>query len=216
MLGLHSMQATFHPSQIHPANDTQHLKTNMYGASLNAKRIASYSINNNLILHLENTINATGDCDNKTSAFVLPSLSPPYTVYTGSWPGPKGCGMGISVFPNGTLSNVTQTWKFNASSGIHGLAMGRNLYTADLSGDAIWTHKVHLNGSVEAVASYPMPEAGMHPRHVAAHPGGKYVYVVMEAGNEVVVYSVDDVGVIEKDVGTYSLIPDRMSSFPRD
>lgn len=43
---------------------------------------------------------------------------------------------------------------------------------------------------MEAIASYPMPEAGMHPRHIAAYQNGNYVYVVMEAGNEVVAYFV--------------------------
>ncbi|KUJ20819.1 3-carboxy-cis,cis-mucoante lactonizing enzyme, partial [Mollisia scopiformis] len=145
-----------------------------------------------------------------TSAFVLPSHSSPYSVYTGSWPGPNACGMAISTLPDGTLSNVSQSWKYGSKSAIHGMTFGRNLYSADLSGDVLWTHKVNSNGTVEAVASYPMPEAGMHPRHIAAHPNGNYVYVVMEAGNEVVAYSVNSTtGIIETDVGTYSLIPNR-------
>ncbi|KAE8444559.1 hypothetical protein EG329_014483 [Mollisiaceae sp. DMI_Dod_QoI] len=91
---------------------------------------------------------------------------------------------------------MTQSWKYAAKSGTHGLAFGPNdevLYSADLSGDAVWTHKVHSSGSVEAVSSYPMPETGMHPRHLIAHPSGRYIYVVMEAGNEIVAYSVNNI-----------------------
>lgn len=183
----------------------------MYGASLTAKRISSYSILLDGSLRLDASLNAAGACLNQTSAFIIPSSHPPFSAYTGSWPGPNGCGMVISTLANGTLVQVKQSWKYVNTSGIHGLAFGpgdKLLYTADLSADKIWTHAVGNDGLVGLVSMYDLPVAGMHPRHLAAHSGGKYLYVLMEHENTVVEYVLDEdsgapVGVSQ----TLSLLP---------
>ncbi|KAK6582464.1 hypothetical protein PZA11_004872 [Diplocarpon coronariae] len=87
-----------------------HSKKNVYGASIGAKSIASYSVLDEGNLRLDGRVDAAGECLNKTSAFVLPSSHEPHIVYSGSWPGPNSCGMAISVLANGTLANVTQSW----------------------------------------------------------------------------------------------------------
>lgn len=120
--------------------------------------------------------------------------------------------MVLSVLANGTLSNVTQSWKYEAPSGVHGLAFGPDdqlLYSADLSADKIWTHAVQDDGRVSLVSKLDAPKSGMHPRHLAAHPGGKYLYVLMEHENTLVEYTADeDTGVPRKqDTKTYSLLP---------
>jgi carboxy-cis,cis-muconate cyclase len=153
-----------------------------------------------------------GNCTGKDSAFVLQSSSSPHAVYTAQWPGPDSCGMATSVLRNGTLSDVIQTWKYGTKSGVHGLSLGAaatNLYSADLSGDGVWTHSVDSDGKVSEVSTYHMPRTGMHPRHLAAHPSGSYLYVVMEAGNSLVVCSLDgETGAPNNETASYSLIPE--------
>jgi carboxy-cis,cis-muconate cyclase len=81
--------------------------------------------------------------------------------------------MAISTHANSTLSNVTQTWKYENASAIHGLAFGledKLLYSADLSADTIWTHVVGEDGLVSFVNKLDLPKSGMHPRHLAAYP----------------------------------------------
>lgn len=107
------------------------------------------SILDNFAIRLDTTVDAKDSCANKTSAFVMGSQHPPYTVYTGPWPGPGGCGMGISVHGNGTLKNLTQSWTHANKSAIHGLAFWRSdslIYAADLSDDAIRTHRIDGDG----------------------------------------------------------------------
>ncbi|KAL2063145.1 hypothetical protein VTL71DRAFT_6217 [Oculimacula yallundae] len=188
-----------------------HKKENIYGASLTAKRISSYSVHPNATLRLDASLHAAGSCFNKTSAFVLPSSHPPYFAYTGSWGGPDGCGMAISAHKNGTLSNVTQSWKYVAESAIHGLAFGpedKIMYSADLSADKIWTHTVGDDGLVKLVDRFDLPKEKMHPRHLAASPSGKYLYVLMERENTIVEYALDEkTSAPVKELKTYSLLP---------
>ncbi|KAH7323491.1 carboxy-cis,cis-muconate cyclase [Rhexocercosporidium sp. MPI-PUGE-AT-0058] len=193
-----------------------HQKQNVYGASLSAKRISSYSVHPNATLRLDASLHATGACLDQTSAFVLPSSHPPYFAYTGSWAGPNGCGMAISTRTNGTLSNVTQSWKYLNKSAIHGLAFGpqdKLLYSADLSADRVWTHSIGEDGMVSLVGKLDLPKAGMHPRHLAAHPDGKYLYVLMEHENTIVEYGLDkETGAPAKELKTYSLLPEGKKS----
>lgn len=116
----------------------------------------------------------------------------------------------------GRLDAVVAAWRYADDSGIHGLALagregegGDLLYSADLSGDAIWTHRLCADGGVEVAGRFEV-ESGSHPRHIAVHPGrGRRVYVVMEAGNRVVEYGLDGGGVVEREEGRrWGLIPD--------
>lgn len=179
----------------------------MYGVSLNKSTTSSYSILNNSTLRLDAAILSSGKCAGKTSAFILPSLDG--TVYTASWPGPSGCGAAVSVYPNGTVKKTISTWKYANESGVHGLGFhGRLLYSADLTGDSIWTHKVGPNGEIHKLDRFEMPQNGTHPRHLVVHPKGKYLYAVMEAANELREYILDnETGVPKTQSATYSLIP---------
>ncbi|KAK3367972.1 Lactonase, 7-bladed beta-propeller-domain-containing protein [Podospora didyma] len=194
-----------------------HNKQNIYGASLGKSRIASYKVASPTTVKLTHAVEASGACHNTTSAFVEAQTWPPYTVYSVSWPGPNACGMAIGVDPaSGALTEVKQSWKFASASGVHGLALGRRggsndtyIYSADLSGDAVWTHRADAEtGKVTQVGKKVMPREKMHPRHIRVHPNGTYVYVLMEAANSLVSWSLDaETGAASVAGKEYSLIP---------
>ncbi|RKU45339.1 hypothetical protein DL546_007881 [Coniochaeta pulveracea] len=167
---------------------------------------------NNMVPRPITSMTAEGTCFNHTSAFVLASAQHPYRVFTGAWPGPNGCGMSIDVDESGSLDHVTDSWSYAANSGLHGLALGNStperLYSADLNGDAIWTHKISPENGKAALVGKLTVKAGSHPRHLALHPAGKLLYAVMEAGNRIAAYSIDETtGALSKELSTFSLIP---------
>ncbi|KAK3695879.1 Lactonase, 7-bladed beta-propeller-domain-containing protein [Podospora appendiculata] len=194
-----------------------HDKTNIYGTSNIAPRIASYAITSNKTLKLVKLISADKTCANHTSAFVVTSPQAPYHVITGAWPGPNACGMSFNVTQSGTLDRVVDSWAYANKSGVHGLALGRSnddsnsdtLYSADLNGDAIWTHQISReDGHAQYVGKIGV-KAGSHPRHLAAHPNGQRLYAVMEAGNRVAAFPIDQTtATVEDEESTFSLIPD--------
>ncbi|OIW24645.1 3-carboxy-cis,cis-mucoante lactonizing enzyme [Coniochaeta ligniaria NRRL 30616] len=199
-----------------PTNLPQHDKTNIYGTSNIAPRVASYAITGNSSLELTKSVPAAKTCSNRTSAFAVASPAEPYHVITGAWPGPNACGMSFNVSSNGSLDEVVDSWGYANKSGVHGLALGARdkevLYSADLNGDTIWTHRVGENGRAEYVGKFGV-KAGSHPRHLAAHPAGKRLYAVMEAGNRVAAFLLDgETTVADAEESTYSLIPDASNS----
>ena len=125
--------------------------------------------------------------------------------------------MSLDASANGTLSSVSHSWRYANRSGIHGLALGSSdgselLYSADLSGDAIWTHRLAPDGGAEEVGRFSVA-SGSHPRHVAAHPRGGRVYAVMEAGNRVAAFTLGRAGEVEREESTWSLIPRGMPAW---
>lgn len=57
----------------------------------------------------------------------------------------------------------------------------------------IWTHKKDSEtGKLTLVGSLDAPSPGDHPRWVAIHPSGHYLYALMEAGNNLAVYVIDE------------------------
>jgi len=187
-----------------------HEKQNVYGASLNEARFGSYSILDPSSLRLDKSVQASSQCQ-KTSAFILPT--PDGDVYSAAWPGPNACGLSLSTLLNGTLDKVTSTWQYSSESGIHGLASDPSytlLYSADLNGNSIWTHSIKRNGTqpTRLLNRFKLAKADRHPRHLVAHPGGKYLHVLMEAANELGQFSLDEsTGIPIKETATYSLIP---------
>ena len=137
----------------------------------------------------------------------------PYYVFAASWPSPNGSGISLSVHPNGTLDRLVDSWNYDRTSGIHGLAVGgygaqQLLYSADLDGDRIWTHAIDATtGKVTELGRLKAKKTGMHPRHLTAHPKGTHLYVVMEAENSLHQFRLDGEGVAAEDSESYSLIP---------
>lgn len=97
---------------------------------------------------------------------------------------------------NGGLDKNIQNYEYQDNSAIHGMVFGPSetyLYSADMWANKIWTHrKDQETGMLETVHSLDAPSPGDHPRWVAIHPNGHYLYVLMEAGNNLAVYVIDE------------------------
>ncbi|EPE28267.1 3-carboxy-cis,cis-mucoante lactonizing enzyme [Glarea lozoyensis ATCC 20868] len=211
--------ATIPADGSHPWISLSHNKKTLYASQFSKPAIASYKITSPTSLSLSASLNSSGACFNSTSAYVQSLSHPPYTVFTGAWPGPNACGQAISTLPDGSLKAVQQSWKYANNSGIHGLAFGKGegvLYAADLNGDSVWTHRIDASEEerkgegeirVEEVGRWMVNRNGTHPRHLVAHPNGRTVHVVMESGNEVVEIENDERGIPRKEVGFWKTIP---------
>lgn len=131
---------------------------------------------------------------NTRAIFLLAARTPPYHVYANPFYAHAGFGNVFSVTPTGALAANTQNYPYQPNTGIHGMVFDppeQYLYSADLSANKLWTHRKLADGSVELVGSVDAPDAGDHPRWVAMHPSGHYLYALMEAGNRLCEYVVD-------------------------
>ncbi len=60
-------------------------------------------------------------------------------------------------------------------------AMNYFLYSADDTANTLWNHKVdNATGELTYVSSISGPAAGSDSRHVAVHPAGNYLYLILE------------------------------------
>lgn len=67
------------------------------------------------------------------------------------------------------------------------------LYSADLTANKLWVHKKKKpeSAELELVGSVDCPDPRDHPRWVAIHPSGQYLYALMEKGNRICEYLID-------------------------
>ena len=88
-----------------------------------------------------------------------------------------------------------QNYEYQPNSKVHGMVFDPTemyLYSADMGANKIWTHqKDSFSGKLTLVGSIDAPSPGDHPRWVAVHHSGAYLYVLMEAGNRLAVYVID-------------------------
>jgi len=193
----------------------------MYGSSLDEARIASYRVASATSVELVKSISVDSACPGTanaygmTSGFNLALDTAPYYVVDASW----SCGMSISVDKTGALDRVVDFWPYTDNSRVHGLALrtvaGKTLlYSADVTGDMVWTHSVNtMTGEATELSRYKLPRAGVGPRHIAAHPTGPYVYVLTESGNTIELFPLDsNSGAVAADITSYKLVPDAMPS----
>jgi len=187
----------------------------MYGTSLTASRLASYDVSDPTAVKTDKVMAQTGVCARKNPNYVTAMQSAPYYVFSVTWPGPSACGAVYSVKGNGTLDKEVDAWSYATESGAHGLAISDHdsqliLYTADLNGDSVWAHAIdRATGKGKELSRLKMAKTGVHPRHVAVHPNGTYLYLVMEAENSIHQISMDvKTGIMAKDDKTFPLAPD--------
>jgi carboxy-cis,cis-muconate cyclase len=142
----------------------------------------------------EEIMNTSISTSPTTAIFITAASKPPYNAYGTPFFGNASCGNVISVTSHGVLSEVIQNYTYSPTSGVHGLAFNPDysfLYSADDSGNAVWTHSVdEISGKLEFVEHLPGPQSGADPRHMVVHPNGSYAYVIFEGTNQVAVYNV--------------------------
>lgn len=110
-----------------------------------------------------------------------------------------------------------QNYEYQPSSKVHGMVFDPTetyLYSADMGANKIWTHKKDSqSGKLTLVGSIDAPAPGDHPRWVTIHPSGAYLYALMEAGNRLAVYVIDERSNLPVFTHiTYPLIPPGTSS----
>ena len=136
------------------------------------------------------------DKDTNTRAiFVLAAKKPPYNVYGNPFYDYAGYGNVFSVDREGGLEGNVQNYEYEPKAGVHGMVFDSTetyLYSADMGANKIWAHKKDLDtGYLELIGSVEAPSVGDHPRWVELHPDGHYLYVLMESGNRLCVYLID-------------------------
>ncbi len=93
------------------------------------------------------------------------------------------------------METNVQNYEYCPKSAIHGMVFDSTetyLYSADMWANRIWTHrKDSKTGKLTLVGSVDAPAPGDHPRWVEIHPSRAYLYVLMEAGNNLAVYVID-------------------------
>lgn len=136
---------------------------------------------------------------NTRAIFLLAAKHPPYAVYANPFYNHAGFGNVFSVTDTGRLDSNMQNFPYQENTGIHGMVFDPTetyLYSADLTANKLWVHRKDdapgaVPGTVTLVGSVDAPDPGDHPRWVAMHPSGRYLYALMEASNRLVEYVID-------------------------
>ncbi|KAG4422654.1 hypothetical protein IFR04_004275 [Cadophora malorum] len=174
-----------------------HAKKNIYGAAM--KKWTSFSVKSPTEIVQEASHPMTHEPEasspqtNTRAIFVLAAKQPPYAVYGNPFYNHAGYGNVFSVTPTGSLSTNIQNYPYSPKTGIHGMVFDASetyLYSADLRANKIWTHRKGEDGQLTLVGCVDAPDPGDHPRWVALN--GAYLYVLMEAGNRLAVYVIDE------------------------
>ncbi|KAF1999057.1 carboxy-cis,cis-muconate cyclase-like protein [Amniculicola lignicola CBS 123094] len=176
-----------------------HKRKNIYGASM--KKWSSHEVKSpEEIVHSSSHPMShdpkAAQADTRTRAiFVLAAQQPPYCVYGNPFYEHAGFGNVFSVHDDGSLKASIQNYAYSPESAIHGMVFDPTetyLYSADMWANRIWCHKKSVFGTVELVGYTEAPAKKDHPRWVEMHPGGKYLYALMEAGNQICEYVIDE------------------------
>ncbi|KAI2609704.1 3-carboxy-cis,cis-mucoante lactonizing enzyme [Hypoxylon fragiforme] len=175
-----------------------HTKKNIYGAAM--KKWSSFAVKSPTeIVHeashpMNHDPQASLATTNTRAIFLLAAKQPPYAVYCNPFYLHAGHGTVFSVSSTGALDKDIQHYPYQPNTGIHGMVFDPTetyLYSADLKANKLWVHKKAETGDVELVGSVDAPGPKDHPRWVAMHPTGNYLYALMEAGNRLCEYVID-------------------------
>jgi carboxy-cis,cis-muconate cyclase len=133
---------------------------------------------------------------NTRAIFLLAAQKPPYGVYCNPFYSHAGHGSVFSVSSSGALQDNVQNYEYQENTGIHGMVFDPTetyLYSADLKANKLWVHRKKSPESpeVDLVGSVDCPDERDHPRWVAMHPSGNYLYALMEKGNCIREYLID-------------------------
>jgi len=130
----------------------------------------------------------------------------------------SGSIFGVEILPDGSLGGIVAEIQHEGSGpnkarqkGPHAHSVnpvpGANrLIAADLGADTLFCYNQRKDGSLvpDSVSPAVSAPAGGGPRHLAIHPGGKLMYVVMELGVSLACYKLRNTGLEQEAV--YPLI----------
>ena len=147
---------------------------------------------------------------NTRAIFLLAAKQQPQAVYCNPFYNHAGHGAVFTTSPSGQLETNVQNYEYHPKSGIHGMVFDPTetyLYSADLKANKIWVHKRRKaadegtlqrnteqwddSAKLDLVGSADCPDERDHPRWVAMHPTGNYLYALMEKGNVLREYLID-------------------------
>ncbi|KAF4122809.1 carboxy-cis,cis-muconate cyclase [Geosmithia morbida] len=194
-----------------------HARKNIYGAAM--KKWSSFRVESpTSIIHeashpmLHHPLASSSDT-NTRAIFLLAARQPPYSVYCNPFYDHAGHGSVFTVDETGRLDVNVQNYEYQPDTGIHGMVFdpsGTHLYSADLRANKLWVHRKKEDendestpeaaasavsatsaGRLELVGSVDCPDGRDHPRWLAMHPSGHYLYALMEKGNVLREYVVD-------------------------
>jgi hypothetical protein len=188
-------------------------RATLYGAERDGW--ASYAVNSPLDLTFQSNLTLRGRCDGGNfkhgTTSVLAEQKAPYNIFGA---GRSPCGNVMSSRVDGSLERHVQNITFQPSSRVHGMALDAEnsyLYSADVSANGIWTHKIDpVKGTLSNAKFKTHSEANARPRRLAVHPKGRYLYILMSKLNKVVVYDIkmQSSGPVLTNTGqSYSLVP---------
>ncbi|KAJ9665109.1 hypothetical protein H2201_004769 [Coniosporium apollinis] len=145
---------------------------------------------------VDTVASASSKESNTRAIFLLAAKKPPYNVYGNPFYKFAGYGNVFSVNKDGGMEANIQNYEYSPETAVHGMVFDPTetyLYSADMWGNKIWTHKKDSEtGQLTLVDSVDAPAPGDHPRWVEMHPSGNYLYALMEAGNRIAVYVIDE------------------------
>ncbi|OAA51743.1 3-carboxy-cis,cis-muconate cyclase [Metarhizium rileyi] len=170
-----------------------HAKKNIYGAAM--KKWSSFAVESpTAITH---GVSHPMLHQHTRAIFLLAAKRPPRAVYCNPFYSHAGHGTVFASSATGALDTPIQHYAYEPNSGIHGMVFDPSetyLYSADLKANKLWLHRRRTEASpprdaaLELVGSVDCPDERDHPRWVAMHPSGDYLYALMEKGNRICEY----------------------------
>ncbi|KAK0356860.1 hypothetical protein LTR91_009957 [Friedmanniomyces endolithicus] len=176
-----------------------HARKNLYGAGM--KKWSSYAVDSPTEIRHHASLAMGGDprandANTKTRAiFVLAAKKAPFLVYGNPFYEHAGVINVHSVNSDGGLDKNVQNAELDVNSAVHGMVFDAEeeyLYSADMWANKIWCHKKDpQSGHLTLISSTPAPAPNDHPRWLEISPCGTHLYVLMESGNRLCIYTLD-------------------------
>jgi carboxy-cis,cis-muconate cyclase len=169
-------------------------RATLYGAERDGW--SSYAVTSPKDLTFQSNLTLRGRCDGgnyrRGTTSVIAEQRAPYNIFGA---GRSPCGNVIASKVDGSFDRIVQNISYQPSSRVHGMALDQEnayLYSADVSANGIWTHKVDpVMGTLTNPKFKTHSEANSRPRRLALHPQGRYLYVLLSKTNKLAVYEIN-------------------------
>jgi carboxy-cis,cis-muconate cyclase len=169
-------------------------RATLYGAERDGW--SSYSVTGPQDIKFQSNLTLRGRCDGGDykhgTTSVVAQERAPYNIFGA---GRSPCGNVIASNVDGSFDRIVQNITYLSSSRVHGMALDAEnsyLYSADISANGIWIHKVDpVRGTLTNAKIRTHSESNARPRRLALHPKGRYLYVLLSKVNKLAVYEIN-------------------------